>query len=233
MGRVASRAWPSGSPPRIAELDRLGDATIAFLASGIEGLKVRLTAKARRRGDRPSDARRRGGRAAGDARRRSCSASTTRRWSSPSPPLLDGARPDPRPGRVGHRRAASRAGSPTSPGVSGVFRGSIVSYASEVKFDLLGVPEGPVVTAEAAEAMAAGARRVLGADVGLAVTGRRRAGRAGRASRSGTVFVGLRPRRRRRVDPAAPAGRPRAASASSPPSPPLDLLRRRLLERPA
>jgi nicotinamide-nucleotide amidase len=40
-----------------------------------------------------------------------------------------------------------------------------------VKFDLLGVPEGPVVSEEAAEAMASGARRVLGADVGLAVTG--------------------------------------------------------------
>ena len=33
------------------------------------------------------------------------------------------------------------------------------------------LPEGPVVSAEAASAMAAGARRVLGADVGVAVTG--------------------------------------------------------------
>ncbi len=57
------------------------------------------------------------------------------------------------------------------PGASKVFRGSIVSYASEVKFDLLGVPEGPVVSEAAAAAMAAGARRVLGADVALALTG--------------------------------------------------------------
>jgi nicotinamide-nucleotide amidase len=57
------------------------------------------------------------------------------------------------------------------PGASRWFRGGIVSYASDVKFDLLGVPEGPVVSEEAAAAMASGARRVLGADVGLGVTG--------------------------------------------------------------
>ena len=42
-------------------------------------------------------------------------------------------------------------------GASEVFRGSVVSYASEVKFDLLGVPEGPVVSEAAAAAMATGA----------------------------------------------------------------------------
>lgn len=57
------------------------------------------------------------------------------------------------------------------PGSSGWFRGSVVAYDKQVKFDLLDVPEGPVVTAEAAEAMAAGAARVLRADVGLGVTG--------------------------------------------------------------
>ncbi|GAC1309806.1 MAG: competence/damage-inducible protein A [Acidimicrobiales bacterium] len=57
------------------------------------------------------------------------------------------------------------------PGASRWFRGSVVSYASEVKFGVLGVPEGPVVSADAASAMALGAARVLGADVGLGVTG--------------------------------------------------------------
>ena len=57
------------------------------------------------------------------------------------------------------------------PGASAWFRGSVVAYASEVKFDVLGVPEGPVVSEEAAAALASGARRVLGADVGLGVTG--------------------------------------------------------------
>ena len=56
-------------------------------------------------------------------------------------------------------------------GASNWFRGSIVSYASDVKFELLGVPAGPVVSAAAAEAMAIGAMRALGASVGLAVTG--------------------------------------------------------------
>jgi nicotinamide-nucleotide amidase len=75
-------------------------------------------------------------------------------------------------------------------GASGFFRGSIVSYDSEVKFDLLDVPEGPVVCAEAAEAMAVGARKRLGSDVGLSVTGV-----AGPAEQDGqpvgTVFIGL------------------------------------------
>ncbi len=57
------------------------------------------------------------------------------------------------------------------PGASDVVRGAVVSYASDVKFDLLGVPQGPVVSEAAAAAMATGVRRVLGADVGLALTG--------------------------------------------------------------
>jgi nicotinamide-nucleotide amidase len=57
------------------------------------------------------------------------------------------------------------------PGASAWFRGSVVAYASEVKFDVLGVPEGPVVSEGAAAALARGARRVLGADVGLGITG--------------------------------------------------------------
>ncbi len=42
----------------------------------------------------------------------------------------------------------------TAPGASSFFpRGSVVSYASDVKHDLLDVPEGPVVSGEAAAAM--------------------------------------------------------------------------------
>jgi len=57
------------------------------------------------------------------------------------------------------------------PHASEVFRGSIVAYLADVKHRLLGVPEGPVVSAQAAKAMAEGACRVLGADVGLSTTG--------------------------------------------------------------
>jgi nicotinamide-nucleotide amidase len=57
------------------------------------------------------------------------------------------------------------------PGASAVFRGGVVAYQPDVKRDLLGVPPGPVVTEDAALAMARGVRATLGADVGLATTG--------------------------------------------------------------
>jgi nicotinamide-nucleotide amidase len=61
-------------------------------------------------------------------------------------------------------------------GASDVFRGAVVSYDNEVKLAQLGVPEETLVahgavSAETAAAMAEGARRSLGADVTIAVTG--------------------------------------------------------------
>jgi nicotinamide-nucleotide amidase len=77
-----------------------------------------------------------------------------------------------------------------TPGSSEIFRGSIVSYATDVKRSVLGVTAEQVVSAECAMQMAEGARRVLGADVGLAVTGV-----AGPTEQEGqpvgTVFFGL------------------------------------------
>jgi nicotinamide-nucleotide amidase len=76
------------------------------------------------------------------------------------------------------------------PGASGWFRGSIVAYDRRVKHRVLGVPEGPVVSAAAAGAMAEGAARVLGADLGLGVTGV--AGPAPQDGRPpGTVFLAV------------------------------------------
>jgi nicotinamide-nucleotide amidase len=62
------------------------------------------------------------------------------------------------------------------PGASDVVAGGIVAYANEVKSRELGVPEELIaehgaVSAEVAGAMAAGVRRRLGVDVGIAVTG--------------------------------------------------------------
>src|SRR3982751_2909607 len=51
------------------------------------------------------------------------------------------------------------------------FRGGVVAYAAEVKFGLLDVPVGPVITEACAAAMARGVARVLGADASVAVTG--------------------------------------------------------------
>jgi nicotinamide-nucleotide amidase len=62
------------------------------------------------------------------------------------------------------------------PGSSDVFLGGVVAYSNEVKARELGVPEATLerfgaVSEEAAEAMAAGARERLGADVAVSVTG--------------------------------------------------------------
>src|SRR4051794_6673318 len=59
----------------------------------------------------------------------------------------------------------------SAPDASRWFRGAIVAYASAVKREVLSVPAGPVVSAPAAAAMASEARRLLGADVAVAVTG--------------------------------------------------------------
>lgn len=62
------------------------------------------------------------------------------------------------------------------PGSSGYLLGGIVSYADDVKREVLGVPASVLeahgaVSAQVALAMAQGVRARLGADVGVAVTG--------------------------------------------------------------
>jgi nicotinamide-nucleotide amidase len=57
------------------------------------------------------------------------------------------------------------------PGSGEWFRGGVVAYASEVKFDVLQVRPGPVVSERAAIEMARGARELLQSDVAVATTG--------------------------------------------------------------
>ncbi|GAA0435100.1 competence protein [Actinoplanes capillaceus] len=62
------------------------------------------------------------------------------------------------------------------PGVSAVYRGGLVVYATELKARLAGVPEGLLaergpVDGDVAAALAEGARERCGADWGLATTG--------------------------------------------------------------
>ena len=62
------------------------------------------------------------------------------------------------------------------PGASAVFKCGFVTYASEAKTSVLGIPEelvesAGVVSAECAEAMAEGACRVGGTNVGISTTG--------------------------------------------------------------
>lgn len=181
---------------RLVEMDRRAAAgepavTIAFLASGMEGLKVRLTAKAET--DAAVDALL----AAEEAEVRAVL----------GPDLVFGVDDETMEYAVlalmeeagltlgvaeSLTGGLATARLVDAPGASKVVRGAVVSYASEVKFDVLDVPEGPVVTARAAEAMATGARRVLDADVGLSFTGV--AGpepQPGEDEPPGTVFVGL------------------------------------------
>ncbi|MGW4325152.1 CinA family protein [Nocardia sp. NPDC004573] len=58
-----------------------------------------------------------------------------------------------------------------APNSSEWFRGGLVAYSTEVKRTVLGVPDVPVVSQTAAEAMATGVRTLLKAVVAVAVTG--------------------------------------------------------------
>ena len=80
------------------------------------------------------------------------------------------------------------------PGASEAFRGSVVSYADDVKEESLGVEaeliaEHGAVSAEVAAAMAHGARERLGVDVAVAVTGVAGPGGGSEAKPVGLVFV--------------------------------------------
>jgi nicotinamide-nucleotide amidase len=143
--------------------------TLAFLASGIEGIKVRVTVKAP---DEESAL------AALDAEER-----TVRGILGDIVFGLDDQSMEDAVAALLVERgltlavAESLTGGLVAarlvnvPGASWWFRGGVVTYASDLKRTLLDVPPGPVVSEEAAAAMAAGVRRVMEADVGLAVTG--------------------------------------------------------------
>ncbi len=66
---------------------------------------------------------------------------------------------------------ATAAALGSGPDTSEWFRGAIVAYSSHVKHDLLQVPDGPVVSREAATRMAREAATLLGADIVVALTG--------------------------------------------------------------
>ncbi|WP_369415241.1 CinA family protein [Corynebacterium lemuris] len=52
------------------------------------------------------------------------------------------------------------------------FAGSVVSYQTRIKYEVLGVPEGqPVITEEAVTAMAVGVAELMGADATVALSG--------------------------------------------------------------
>ena len=153
----------------IRELDQLGTATLAFQASGIEGLKVRITVKA---ADEESanaviaDEEKRVRHILGDCvfgiddetmesvvldllRERSMRLAVAESVTG---------------GLVGARLAAA-------PMASEVLTGTMVAYSKDLAAKWFEMPPGPIVSREAVMAMANGVRQALNAEVGLAVTG--------------------------------------------------------------
>ncbi|HEX3795593.1 MAG TPA: competence/damage-inducible protein A [Acidimicrobiales bacterium] len=177
---------------RIDELDRAGSVTLAFLASGMEGIKVRITARGATLNDGVAllNAEEVSVRAAIETQLgdivfgvddESMEVAVANELSSRH--LTFGVAESLTGGLIASRLV-------NVPGASAWFRGGVVAYHEQVKFDVLDVPVGPVVTEAAAAAMAEGVRRVTGADVGLGITGV-----AGPDDQEGvapgTIFVGL------------------------------------------
>jgi nicotinamide-nucleotide amidase len=169
-------------------LEAVGNPTIAFLASGMEGIKVRLTAKA------PTDEEALALIEAEEAELRGILGTYVFGVDEDTMEAAVGALLEDRGFTLAV--AESMTGGLVAsrmvdvPGSSTWFKGGVVSYQSDVKYDLLEVPEGPVVSETAAMAMADGVRKLLGADVGLSVTGV-----AGPAEQDGqpvgTVWLGI------------------------------------------
>lgn len=171
---------------RIAALDAAGNPTLAFLASGIEGLKVRITAKG---DDEQSVARLI---AEEEARVRTLLGDTvfgTDEQTMESV-VLDLLR------ARGQTLALVEI---TSGGIAAVrlsaldpagevFRGSIVPAAGGSRQAVLGVDPDHFGTPEAARDLALAVREVFGADIGLSTTGEHDRGEVGAA---GQTYLGI------------------------------------------
>lgn len=170
------RTWgqsESGLAEMLAEeikrLDEVEGTTLAFLASGMEGLKVRITAKAPTEQDAE---------AALDTEE-----SQVRTIIGPLVFGIDDENMETvvLEELVSQGLTLATAESMTGgliatrltevPGSSRAFLGSVVSYANSVKREILKVPEGPVISEQAVLSMAIGVCEALGADVSVAVTG--------------------------------------------------------------
>ena len=184
--------WESAVAAALADqvdrLERDGGVTVAFLASGGQ-TRVRLTAKAAT----PEEARALIAPEEAAARQ----ALGTAVYGADDDSLDDVV------ARLLRERSATVAvaesltggllGSELSKadGASDVFLGGVVSYATEVKHRLLGVPEGiEIVSDECARAMAAGVRDLLGSTYALSLTGVAGPGEM-EGKPPGTVHLGL------------------------------------------
>jgi len=153
----------------IRHLDEAGTATIAFLASGWEGLKVRITAKA------PTEAEvvaildeeeRRVREIIGDV---VFGLDDDTMESVVLELLRDRGKTLALAESLTGGLIASRL--TAQAGFSDVFRGAVVPYHRDLKQSVLGAPDVPAVSEEMVKAMAEGVCATLGADVGIAVSG--------------------------------------------------------------
>lgn len=81
-------------------------------------------------------------------------------------------------------------------GSSTYFKGSVVSYATQAKEDVLEIPsqiiqENSVVSAPVAEAMALSAKKIFKTDFAIATTGNAGPNKGDAAAEVGTVFIGI------------------------------------------
>jgi nicotinamide-nucleotide amidase len=154
---------------RIDALDRTGNPTLAFLASGIEGLKVRITAKAADAAEAEALIERE------EAAVREILGNIVFGIDAQTMEsvVIDLLRERGLTLAVAESLTGGLLASRLTdiPGASDVFRGGLIAYAGDLKHRMLAVPEGPVVSEAAAADMARGARTLLQADVALATTG--------------------------------------------------------------
>ncbi|MFC4051051.1 CinA family nicotinamide mononucleotide deamidase-related protein [Actinomadura syzygii] len=165
-----ARMWESVVASRLAEVEEMDGVRLAYLPDPAE-VKVRITVAGRDAAGRLADV---------EARVRELLGSAVYGAEDES---LD---------RVVHRLLAERSATVATaesltggligaeltamPGSSATFAGGLVTYATDAKRGMLGVPAGLLeehgaVHPDVAAAMAAGARDALGATYGLAVTG--------------------------------------------------------------
>lgn len=154
---------------RIYELDSAGNPTIAFLASGPEGIKVRITAKSTSAEEAAALL------AAEEQRLRALLGHLVFGTDDDTMEsvVLDMLRERGLTLATAESLTGGMVGSTLCdvPGASDVYLGGVISYSAAVKAELLGVAPGPVITEEAARAMARGVRSRLGSDVAVATTG--------------------------------------------------------------
>lgn len=84
----------------------------------------------------------------------------------------------------------------TVPGASNYFKGSVVSYATETKINVLGISENmikefSVVSAEVAKAMALNVKKIMNTDYAIATTGNAGPTKGDEKAEIGSVFIAL------------------------------------------